>query len=134
MKRLLFVCAVALMAVVSFRPAFATKEFGEHFTKHYVTDSKNEDFKKLAAEAKCWVCHIDGEAKKKHNPYGETLKASGLLKKTYADMIKKEPDKARKEIEAILKKAEEKKAEGQEKTFGARIKAGLLPGGDTKGK
>ena len=134
MKRLFFVCAVALMAVVSFQPAFATKEFGEHFKKFYVDGSKNEDFKKLSADAKCNVCHIDGEAKKKHNPYGETLKAAGLLKKTYADMIKKEPEKARTEIESILKKAEEKKAVGQDKTFGARIKSGLLPGGDTKGK
>ena len=77
MKRSFFVCAVALMAVVSFRPAFATKEFGEHFTKFYVAESKSEEFKKLAVEAKCNVCHIDGEAKKKHNPYGETLKVSG---------------------------------------------------------
>ncbi len=132
MKRLFFVCAIALMATVSSRTAFATKEFGEHFGKFYVADSKNEDFKKLVAEAKCNVCHIEGENKKKHNPYGETLKAAGLLKKTYAEMIKKEPDKARKEIEEILKKSEEKKA--KDKTFGERIKAGLLPGGDVKGK
>ena len=134
MKMLFFVCAIGLMATVSFRPAFATKEFGEHFKKFYVDDSKNEEFMKLVAEAKCCVCHIDGENKKKHNPFGETLKAGGLLKKTYAEMIKKEPDKARKEIEEILKKAEEKKAPGKDKTFGERIKAGLLPGGDAKGK
>ncbi len=134
MKRLFFVCAIALMATVSSRTAFATKEFGEHFGKYYVADSKSEDFKKLVAEAKCNVCHIEGENKKKHNPYGETLKAAGLLKKTFAEMIKKEPDKARKEIEEILKKTEEKKASGKDKTFGERIKAGLLPGGDAKGK
>ncbi len=134
MKMLFFVCAVALIATVSFRPALATKEFGEHFKKFYADDSKNEEFKKLVAEAKCNVCHIDGENKKKHNPFGETLKVGGLLKKTYAEMIKKEPDKARKEIEEILKKAEDKKATGKDKTFGDRIKAGLLPGGDAKGK
>ena len=134
MKRLFFVCAVALTATVSFRPAFATKEFGEHFDKYYVAESKSDEFKKLRAEAKCNVCHIEGEAKKKHNPYGETLKAAGLLKKPYVEMIKKDPDKARKEIEEILKKCEEKKADGKDKTFGERIKAGLLPGGDIKGK
>ena len=134
MKMLFFVCAIVLMTTVSLRPAFATKEFGEHFKKFYVDDSKNEEFKKLVAEAKCNVCHIDGENKKKHNPFGETLKAGGLLKKTYAEMIKKEPDKARKEIEEILKKSEEKKAPGKDKTFGERIEAGLLPGGDAKGK
>ena len=134
MKRLFFVFAIVLTATVSSRPALATKEFGEQFMKQYVTDSKNEDFKKLAGDAKCNVCHIEGENKKKHNPYGEATKEAGLLKKPYMEMIKKDPDKARKEIEAIFKKVEDKKASGKDKTFGERIKEGLLPGGDTKGK
>ena len=41
MKRLFFVFAVALMATVTFQPALATKEFGEHFKKFYADDSKN---------------------------------------------------------------------------------------------
>lgn len=134
MKRLFFVFAIALTATVTSRPALATKEFGEQFTKHYVDDSKNEDFKKLRTDAKCFVCHIEGQEKKKHNPYGETLKSLGLLKKPYTEMIKKEPEKARTEIAEIFKKAEEKKAEGKDKTFGERIKAGLLPAGDITGK
>ncbi len=133
MKRLFFVCAVALMAVVSSRPALATKEFSDHFKKFYVDESKNEEFKKLVAEAKCFICHV-GETKKPQNVYGLALKEAGLLKKTYADMIKKEPDKARKAINEIFKKTEEKKAEGKDQSFGARIKAGQLPAGDTKGK
>ncbi len=134
MKRILFVFAVVLMATVSSKSAFATKEFGLEFGKFYVEVSKSDDFKKLVAEAKCNVCHIEGENKKKHNPYGEALKDAGLLRKPYMEMIKKEPEKARKEIEAILKKCEEKKATGKDKSFGDLIKAGLLPGGDIKGK
>lgn len=134
MKRVLFVCAVVLMASVSFRPAYATKEFGLEFTRVYVTDSKNEDFKKLAADAKCNVCHIDMEKKTKHNPYGDELHHAGLDKKKYGPMLKSNPDQAKKEIEEIFKKVEEKKAAGKDKTFGERIKDGLLPGGDTLGK
>ncbi|MFM2012626.1 MAG: hypothetical protein RLZZ396_1410, partial [Planctomycetota bacterium] len=40
----------------------------------------------------------------------------------------------RKQVAEILKKIEDKKAEGSDKTFGQRIKDGLLPGGDVKGK
>ena len=73
MKRAL-VCMVAAMAIVSYSSsAMAIKEFGETWTKVYAEKSTNEGFKKLAAEAKCNVCHIDGENKKKHNPYGDTL-------------------------------------------------------------
>jgi hypothetical protein len=134
MKRLLFVFAVVLMAGVSSRPALAIKEFGEQFARVYVEGNKNEDFKKLAGEAKCNVCHIDMENKKKHNPYGDALHDAGLDKKKYQPMLKSNPDQAKKEIEEILKKVEEKKADGKDKTFGERIKDGLLPGGDTKGK
>lgn len=123
------------MATVSAQPAFAIKEFGEHFGKYYVEDSKNDDFKKLVADAKCNVCHIDGADKKKvRNPYGEELKAAGLEKKKFQPMIKGDPDKARKEIEVLFKKIEEIKAEGKEKSFGQLIKDGQLPGGDIKGK
>jgi hypothetical protein len=33
-----------------------------------------------------------------------------------------------------MKKIEDKKAEGSDKTFAERMKDGLLPGGDAKGK
>jgi Domain of Unknown Function (DUF1080) len=49
------------------------------------------------------------------------------------EMIKKEPEKARKEIEEIFKKVEDKHPEGKKQTYGERMKEGLLPGGDVKG-
>lgn len=135
MRKLLTYAAVGLIASLATSNAFATKDFSDTWVKVYVDPSDKEDFKKLATEAKCNVCHIDGEEKKKHNPYGEALEDAGLLKKTFPPKrFKDEPDKVRKEVEEILKKVEGLKADGQDKTFGERIKAGMLPGGDVKGK
>lgn len=135
MKRAL-VCMVAAMAIVSYSSsAMAIKEFGETWTKVYAEKSTNEGFKKLAAEAKCNVCHIDGENKKKHNPYGDTLEHEGLTKKNFPPAkFKENPEGVRKQVEELMKKIEEKKAEGSDKTFAERMKEGLLPGGDAKGK
>jgi hypothetical protein len=131
MRIALFVCAVALMATCSMKPAFAIKQFGEQFGRVYVEDSKNDDFKKLVAEAKCTVCHV-GDKKKDRNSYGEALHEAGLDKKKFQPMFTSDPDKAKKEVEEILKKVEDTKADGEEKSFGEKIKDGLLPGGDKK--
>jgi hypothetical protein len=136
MKKFL-VCALVVGLSFSFAssPAFAIKEFGEHWGAFYVKDSKNEEFKKLAGEAKCNVCHIDGENKKKHNPYGQEV-AKLLKKKDFKgppDRFKEDAAKAKTEVEAALKKIEDIKAKDG-KTFGEKIKAGQLPGGDVKGK
>ena len=130
------VCLVAAMAIVSYSSsAMAIKEFGETWTKVYAEKSTNEGFKKLAAEAKCNVCHIDGENKKKHNPYGDTLEHEGLTKKNFPPAkFKENPEGVRKQVEELMKKIEDKKAEGSDKTFAERMKEGLLPGGDAKGK
>jgi hypothetical protein len=127
---------VAAMAIVSYSSsAMAIKEFGETWTKVYAEKSTNEGFKKLAAEAKCNVCHIDGENKKKHNPYGDTLEHEGLTKKNFPPAkFKENPEGVRKQVEELMKKIEDKKAEGSDKTFAERMKEGLLPGGDAKGK
>lgn len=135
MKKFL-VCAlvVGISSSFSSRPAFATKPYGEAWTAFYVTDSKNAEFKKLAEEAKCNACHVDKEDKKKvRNPYG--VEAQKLINKTTFPVakFKSEPDKVKAEIEAAFKKLEEVKAkDGQ--TFGEKIKAGKLPGGDVSGK
>ena len=111
MKRAL-VCMVAAMAIVSYSSsAMAIKEFGETWTKVYAEKSTNEGFKKLAAEAKCNVCHIDGENKKKHNPYGDTLEHEGLTKKNFPPAkFKENPEGVRKQVEELMKKIEDKKA------------------------
>ena len=135
MKKAIVYLAAALMAFVATPNAFAIKEFSEAWAAVYAEKSTNEGFKKLAAEAKCNVCHIDGENKKKHNPYGDVLEHEGLTKKNFPPAkFKENLEGTRKQVEEILKKIEDKKAEGSDKTFGQRIKDGLVPGGDVKGK
>ena len=48
--------------------------------------------------------------------------------------FKENPEGVRKQVEELMKKIEDKKAEGSDKTFAERMKDGLLPGGDAKGK
>ncbi len=134
MKKLLLILVTSASCVGFLgSPVFAIKAFNEAWTEFYVKDSKNEDFKKLSEEAKCNVCHIQGESKKKHNPYGESLES--LLKKDdyKADRLKAEPEKVKEELEAAYKKVESEKAKDG-KTFKERIDAGMLPGGDKDGK
>lgn len=127
--------AVMLGLVLSWTaaPAFAIKQFGDQFKDTYTKDNANKDFIKLVDDAKCNVCHIDGENKKKRNEYGEAV--ATLLKKADfpADRFKKEPDKCKEEIEKAFKKVEDMKAKDG-KSFGEKIKDGKLPGGDVKGK
>jgi hypothetical protein len=134
MKKILFsLAAIMIFGSYVSTPAFAIKQFGDAWKEYYEKSSTNEGFKKLVADAKCNVCHIDGEKKTKHNPYGEEVE--GLLKKKDfpADRFKSEPEKCKEEIEAAFKKVEAAKAKDG-KTFGEKIKAGELPGGDIKGK
>ncbi len=114
-------------------PAYAIKQFGDQFKETYTGKSENKEFIKLVEEAKCNVCHIDGENKKKRNQYGEAV--ATLLKKADfpPDRFKKEPEKCKEEIEKAFKKAGEMK-DKEGKTFADKIKGGKLPGGDVKGK
>ncbi len=136
MKKIVVYCAVALTAL-SFTPsALAIKEFGEHWAKFYVEKSDNDDFKKLVSDAKCNVCHVHEQDKKKvRNPYGTALQKGELVKSKFTkERMKQKPDEVREEIEAIFKKIEDEKAKDQEDTFGKKIKSGKLPGGDIHGK
>ncbi len=134
MKKFIPVFVLAAICVASAsKPAFAVKAFGEAWTKYYVESSKSDEFKALAGEAKCNVCHIQGENKKKHNTYGEALEKL-LDKKDYSpERLKNEADKVKEELEAAFKKVETEKAKDG-KTFKERMDANLLPGGDKDGK
>ncbi|MFO1066830.1 MAG: hypothetical protein U0892_23470 [Pirellulales bacterium] len=93
------------------------------------------EFKKLVTEeAKCNVCHIQGENKKKRNPYGEAVHKAIEEAKFPVKDFGKEPAKYADQVKDLFKKVGEKKAEKADKTFAERIKAGQLPGGDKEGK
>ena len=119
-------------------PAFAIKQLNDKFKELYAApDSKDvsEDFRKLVVEeAKCNVCHIQGENKKKRNPYGEALHEALEAAEIPVKEFGKKPEKFADQVKEVFKKVGEMKAGKTDKTFAQRIKAGELPGGDKEGK
>ncbi len=116
-------------------PAFAIKQLNDKFLEVYASpESKDtsDAFKTLAKEAKCNVCHINGENKKKRNPYGEALHKAIEEAKFPVKDFGKEPAKYADQVKDLLKKVSEKKV--GDKSFADRMKEGLLPGGDKDGK
>lgn len=137
MRRNLVVLAVALFAASFVSPAFAIKDLNDEFKKIYAGDEADKAFVELVAEAKCNVCHIDKESKKNRNPYGKALHE--MFEKTdfnFAEYKKsKEKEKYSAQLKEIFTKlADEKTGDEKYKTFGDRIKAKLLPGGNKDGK
>jgi hypothetical protein len=134
-----FFTAMVMVGLVSSlsMPAFAIKQLNDKFIEVYASpDSKDtsDAFKTLAKEAKCNVCHIQGENKKKRNPYGEAVHKAIEDAKFPVKEFGKEPAKYADQVKEMLKKVGEQKAGGTGKSFIDRIKAGELPGGDKEGK
>jgi hypothetical protein len=110
--------------------ALAIPAFKSEFEEYYKVTAPTTDCEKAlaekVAEAKCNVCHVDGEKKEVRNTYGAAL--DQLLDKANfsADRRKAEPDKVKQEIQEALQKVETEKASDAE-TYGDRLKAGNLP-------
>ncbi|GIW99439.1 MAG: hypothetical protein KatS3mg111_2772 [Pirellulaceae bacterium] len=136
MRRLLVGALVLGLCGVASSPALAIKQLNDHFKKLYAGDDADEGFKMLVDEAKCNVCHVDRENKKKvRNPYGKALHE--VLEEAEFPLaeFKKDPEKYAEELTKLFKKVEGMESGSQKyKTFADRMKAGLLPGGDVKGK
>lgn len=120
-------------------PAFAIKQLNDKFLEIYASPDSKEtsaEFKTLVKEAKCNVCHIQGETKKKRNPFGETLHEALEEAKFPVKDFGKDPKNAKyaDQVKEIFKKVVDKKAGTTDKTFAERMKAGELPGGDKEGK
>jgi hypothetical protein len=132
MKKLVFAFALFGFVAASTTPAFAIKEFNDQWTKHYVESSDNAAFKELAASAKCNVCHVNGEKKSVRNEYGAAIGKVAKAKEL-KPLAKSDPKKFEEELNAAFAKVADVKAKDG-KTFGEKIKAGELPGGDKDGK
>lgn len=135
-KKFAMLFMVGLVSSISM-PAFAIKQLNDKFVEIYASpDSKdvNDDFKKLVKEAKCNVCHIQGENKKKRNPFGEAMHEAIEEAKFPTKEFGKEPAKFADQVKDIFKKVVDQKAGTTDKTYAERMKAGELPGGDKEGK
>lgn len=126
-KFVVTLCLSAFSLGVFASPAMAILPFSKEWKAKYSDDSKNEAFVKAVKEANCNVCHdASSKSKKDRNEYGKAL--SKVLTKAEYDKIKADADAAKKYIQEGLQKVEaEKAADG--KTYGEKIKAGILPAG-----
>ena len=136
MKRLVFAVAMVGLTISTISPAFAIKQLNDMFKVQYAGDKADPEFKKLVDDAKCNVCHVQGENKKKvRNPYGTALHDALEKDEFPLAEFKKDTDKFAERLKAIFEKIE-KSASGDDahKTFADRMQAKLLPGGNTEGK
>ncbi len=134
-KSIVVLVMVGLLSSMSM-PAFAIKPLNDKFTEIYnAADEKDVPAatKDAFKEAKCNICHA-GADKKKRNPYGQAV--GKQLKETKFDLadFKKNPNNYTDKLKEIFKKVGEEKAGKTDKTFAARMKEGMLPGGDKDGK
>ncbi len=137
MKKSLILVVMMSFLVTGAMPAFAVKQLNDQFKAKYVDDKASAAFKTAIDEAKCNVCHIQGENKKKRNPYGEAVHEALEKDKFPIAELKKAKDlsKFADRLNDIFKKVEEEKSGDKEKrTFAERMKADLSPGGDKDGK
>lgn len=127
MKKLL--CALfgsLVILAVNVGPAIGIPAFKKQFEEQYVGEEEASPMAASFNEAKCWVCHVEGEDKEINNAYGNAL--SELLDKDdfKRDRIREEPEAAAAEIVAALEAVELLESPTGE-CFGERIEAGLLP-------
>lgn len=136
MKKICFVLILAGFALSTVSPVFAFKQLKDAFAENYAGEDANAEFKKLVEEAKCNVCHVNKENKKKvRNPYGTAIHEALEKAEFPVKEFKKEPEKFADEIKKIFKSVEPgESGDEKHKTFADRMKANLLPGGNVDGK
>lgn len=136
MKKFLMVALVLAISTSAASPAFAIKQLSDQFKKMYLTDKATPEFKAAIEEAKCNICHVDKENKKKvRNYYGNAVHEALEKDKFPLAELKKTPEKFADRLNDIFKKLEEEKSgDAEKRTFSARMKANLSPGGDKDGK
>ena len=136
MKKFMMVALVLVISTSAASPAFAIKQLSDQFKKMYLTDKATPEFKAAIEEAKCNVCHVEKENKKKvRNYYGNAVHEALEKDKFPLAELKKTPEKFADRLNDIFKKLEEDKSGDTDKrTYSARMKANLSPGGDKDGK
>jgi hypothetical protein len=136
MKKFLMVALVLAISASAASPAFAIKQLSDQFKTLYLNDKATPGFKSAIEDAKCNVCHVEKENKKKvRNYYGEAVHEALEKDKFPLAELKKDPAKFADRLNDIFKKLEEEKSgDADKRTFSARMKADLSPGGDKDGK
>ena len=128
MKRLaIFVGCLMLLAST----AAANSTFNKFWKEKFLPEDVDPGFKDAARKQGCYICHVNGEDKKKvRNEYGtaihEYLKAEDFPK----DYVKNNPEEAKAKIwEGFVKAGKHKSKDG--KSFEEKIKNNEIPATDS---
>lgn len=126
------VCVCVVLVVFGMalcgQSASALPPFSKEWKGKYLEGNSNAKFVESATTANCNVCHV-GTDRKMRNAYGMAL--SKYLTKAKYQEVKDDEAVAKKYIlDGLDKVAAEKNGSG--KSYGEMIKAGQLPGGDSK--
>jgi hypothetical protein len=120
----LFLAAAALFIFGVAQPAAGVQQFFDAFVKEYIKGHPNKDFSEMVLkDAKCHICH-QGKMRTNRNVFGKELDKM---------LDKKTDTKDTEKILASFKKALEMHVDpknDKSETFGDRLKAGKLPGGN----
>lgn len=127
----LLIVAVVMVAQSGVAPA--TSEFSKEWKNQYLNEENNsnlnDEFKRSARKAGCYVCHVKGEKKTVRNEYGKATHKFLDKEKLNKDFIKANPEEAKKLLMEGFKKANELKSSDGQK-FGDKIKNNELPATD----
>lgn len=122
-------CAILgglVVLAVNVGPAIGIPAFKKQFEEQYIGEEETTPMAVSFGEAKCWVCHVEGEDKEVNNAYGEAL-AELLDKEDFKrDRLRAEPEAAMAEIVAALEAVEMLESPTGE-CYSDRLEAGLLP-------
>jgi hypothetical protein len=111
--------------------AMANSTFSKFWKEKYAGTEADEGFQKAVKTQGCYICHVNGEDKKKvRNEYGnainEYIKAEDFPK----DYVKDNPEEAKAKILEGFKKAG-KHMSKDGKSFEAKIAANEIPATDS---
>jgi hypothetical protein len=109
----------------------ANSTFSKFWKEQYAGKDADEGFQKAVKTQGCYICHVNGEDKKKvRNEYGkaihEYLKAEDFPK----DYVKEHPEEAKAKILKGFKEAGKHKSKDG-KTFAAKIENNEIPATDS---
>ncbi|MCH1493798.1 MAG: hypothetical protein L7U72_01105 [Rubripirellula sp.] len=124
MKR--FVVTVACLMFLA-SPVLANSTFSKFWKAEFAGADADEGFQKAVKTQGCYICHINGEDKKKvRNEYGEAIHKYLDAEDFPRDYVKENPEEAKAKILAGFKKAGEHKSKDG-KTFAEKIKNNEIP-------
>jgi hypothetical protein len=120
----LFLAASALFIFGVAQPAAGVQQFYDAFVAQYIKEHPDKAFaESVSKDAKCLVCH-QGKSRKNRNVFGKELDVL-LDKKTDA----KDQEKILAAFKKVMDMHVDPKNDKSE-TYGDRVKASKLPGGD----